>query len=220
MDAFIVVPVYNEWPHLKPVLDSLKARFPHILVVDDGSEDKGFLQHLKGERIPYLSFPFNMGHWAALQAGFRYALAMGHEVAVSFDGDGQHLPEEIPSLLKLVDEGCDIVIGCSHTRAGLTKRFCWSLLRSLSGLGVRDITSGFRAYNRKAMEHLLSPHCLNLEYQDVGVLFTARAGGLKLAEVPVRMAPRAAQQSRVFPGNLSILRYLLITLIFILVRKP
>ncbi len=219
MDTLVIVPVYNEWPHLKDVLDSLKKSFSHVLVVDDGSEDRDYLLFLRQGRIPYLSIPFNMGHWAAIQAGFRYAIHHAFDAAVSFDGDGQHLPEEIPSIVKALIDGHDIVVGGDISRAGITKRWCWQIMKTLSGLDVTDITSGFRIYNKKAMELLLSPECLNLEYQDLGVLFTAKTMGLRITEVPVKMAARSAQNSKVFPGGFSILRYLIITMIFILARK-
>lgn len=219
MNPLIIIPVYNEWPHLRDVLDSLETSFSHLLVVDDGSEERDYLLLLKEKMIQYLSIPFNTGHWAAIQAGFRYAIYHGFNAAVSFDGDGQHLAAEIPSILHALDDGYDIVVGGDITRAGMTKRWCWQLMNLFSELDIKDITSGFRVYNRKAMESLLSPACLNLEYQDLGVLFTAKTMGLRIGEVPVRMAARSAQKSRVFPGAFSILRYLIITMIFILARK-
>jgi glycosyltransferase involved in cell wall biosynthesis len=219
MDTLVIVCAYNEWPHLGEVLSSLHARHPSILVVDDGSENRVYFSELDRMGIPYLPMPFNLGHWSAVQAGFRYALEKGFETAVTFDGDGQHLPEEIPYLLDLL-ERFDIVVGCDTSRAGLAKRLCWSLMRRFSGLETIDLTSGFRAYNRRAMELLITEPYLNLEYQDLGVLFTAKSMGLRIGEVPVRMAERSDQTSRVFPGFFSVVRYLLITFIFIMARRP
>lgn len=219
MDTLVIVCAYNEWPHLGQVLSSLRRYHPNILVVDDGSENREYLSGLGENGIPYLSMPFNLGHWCAVQAGFRYALEKGFKAAVTFDGDGQHLPEEIHRLLGLLGR-FDLVVGCDTSRAGVGKRLCWSLMRGFSGLETIDLTSGFRAYNRRAMELLIREPYLNLEYQDLGVLFTARSMGLRIGEIPVRMVQRSDRTSRVFPGFFSIVRYLLITFIFIMARRP
>ncbi len=220
MKILILVPVYNEWPHLLPVLLALRRHFSSILVIDDGSYDKSFLFKLKEEGFQYLSLPFNLGHWGAIQAGFRYALIKNFDGVITFDGDGQHLPEEIPKLLNYAEQGYDIVVGADNSRVGLLRRICWKILKKLSGLEINDITSGFRSYSRKSMQKLISYSFLNLEYQDVGVLFMAKEKGLRSIEVPVKMMERVGKKSRVFPGLFSIIRYLWITFTFILVRRP
>ena len=220
MKDLTIVPVYNEWPHLLGVLRELRQHRASILVVDDGSEDKSFLGVLKSEGFPFISLSFNLGHWPAVQAGFRYALARGYQAAVTFDGDGQHLPAEISRILPLLAEGCDVVIGGNRSRGGLARQLCRGILKRLSGLEVIDFTSGFRAYSRRAMETMSGPDFANLEYQDLGVLFLAARSGLRLTEVPVAMRARVGETSRVFPDLFSVLRYLFITLTFILARRP
>ncbi|MDZ7697140.1 MAG: glycosyltransferase family 2 protein [Deltaproteobacteria bacterium] len=220
MNLLVIVPVYNEWPHLMPVLTGLRKRFSHILVVDDGSTDKSFLSHLDSDGFPYLSFPFNLGHWNAIQAGFRYGLAKGFDGVITVDGDGQHLPEEtadkiVPSL----EAGYDVVIGRDNDRGNVTKKACWWILNHLAGLKIRDFTSGLRGYSRSAMETLIREPFLNLDYQDLGVLFMAQKEGLHMTEVSVQMAERAGEKSKVFPSIQSVFRYLFVTLTFILVRR-
>ena len=219
MKTLIVVPVYNEWPHLLPILKGLRAYFSHILVVDDGSSDKAFLSHLDTEGFPYLSFPFNLGHWNAIQAGFRYALANDFEGVITCDGDGQHLPGEAHKIVPYLKEGFDVVIGSDKDRGNWNKKLCWRVLNDLSGLKIRDFTSGLRGYSRPAMETLIREPFLNLDYQDLGVLFMAQQQGLNMIEVPVRMQKRVGEKSKVFPSLPSVFRYLLITLTFILVRR-
>jgi len=220
LGPLILVPAYNEWPHLLEVLEGLRPRFGRILVIDDASEDSAYLRELDRTGFPYVTLPFNLGHWGAVQAGFRYALKKDYLVAVTFDGDGQHFPEEVFKLLSAMEEGFDLAIGARHERGSLLRKTSRSLLRRLSGLPVADFTSGLRAYNRRAMATLLGPEFLSFEYQDLGVLFLARQKGLTMTEVPVAMRDRAGRPSRVFPGPLSTLRYMMVTLLFIMARRP
>lgn len=220
MQILTLVPVYNEWPHLLYVLRDLRNYTPEILVIDDGSYDKSFLAHLREEGFNYLSFAFNLGHWNAVQAGFRYALHKNYPAAVTFDGDGQHLAEELYKLAAQLRLGCDLVIGGNHARGGFSRRMVRVMLKTLSGLDVVDFTSGFRGYSRRAMQSLIDPSFSNLEYQDLGVLFMARQKGLRMLELPVRMKARVGKKSRVFPGFPAMLRYFMITLTFVLARRP
>jgi len=220
MRILVLVPVYNEWPHLLPVLKDLRRHFSNILVVDDGSNDKSFLSVLRDDGFEYLRFPFNLGHWSAIQAGFRYSLKKGFDCVITFDGDGQHLPEGALKLTSYVEQGYDVVIGGDNDRGNLPKKICWEILNRLSGLEIRDFTSGLRGYSRPAMEELIAGPFLNLHYQDLGVLFLAQKMGLKMTEVPVKMRDRAGEKSKVFPTLTSVISYICITLTFILAKRP
>jgi len=220
MRILVLVPVYNEWPHLLPVLNGLRQHFSDILVVDDGSDDKSFLVNLKNEGFEYVSLAFNLGHWGAIQAGFRYALQEGYDGAITFDGDGQHLPEGAIRIKPYVEGGYDVVVGKDNGRGTLPKKVCWWALNRVAGLEIQDFTSGLRGYSRSAMNHLIQGPFLSLHYQDLGVLFMAQRMGLKMIEVPTPMKERADSKSKVFPTVTSIISYLCITLTFILVRRP
>ena len=219
LKLLILVPVFNEWPHLLPVLQKLKGHFSDILVIDDGSDDRSYLNLLKKEGFEYLSLPFNLGHWCAIQTGFKYALTQEFDGVITFDGDGQHLPEGALRIVPGLEQGYDVVIGKDNDRGGLSKKFCWGILNRLSGLEISDFTSGLRGYSRTAMGQLTHGSFLNLDYQDLGVLFMAKKKGLQLMEVPVRMETRLGEKSKVFPNFTSIMRYLFITLTFIIARK-
>ncbi len=219
MKLLVLVPVFNEWPHLLPVLQNLRKHFPHLLVIDDGSHDKSYLDILKKEGFEYLDIPFNLGHWCAIQTGFKYALANEFDGVITFDGDGQHLPEGAMRIVPYFGQGYDVIIGKDNDRGGLSKKFCWGALNRLSGLDISDFTSGLRGYSRSAMKQLTHGSFLNLDYQDLGVLFMAKKKGLALIETPVRMAARLGEKSKVFPNFASILRYLFVTLTFIIARK-
>jgi hypothetical protein len=165
-----------------------------------------------------MCLPFNLGAWAAIETGFKYALLKDYQYAVTFDGDGQHLPEEIPRLLDGFTSGCDIVIGSCPERVSTLRRVCWAILRKLSGIQVSDVTSGFRAYNRKAFKGLSEFTEANIEYQDLGVLLLAGRLGLTVTEVCTRMQCRIGGKSRIFPNMASIAKYFLITLVSVLVK--
>ncbi len=215
----ILVPVFNEWPHLLPVLQNLRTHFSEILVIDDGSDDKNYLALLKREGFEYIDLPFNLGHWGAIQTGFKYALAKKFEAVIAFDGDGQHLPEGALGIVPLLDQGFDVVIGKDNDRGGWSRKFCRGILNRLSGLDISDFTSGLRGYSRVAMSHFIQGSFLNLDYQDLGVLFIAKKKGLQLVEVPVRMDARVGEKSKVFPNFTSVMRYFFITLTFIIARR-
>jgi len=219
MKTIVLVPVFNEWPHLLSVLRELKQYHGETLVIDDGSHDRGYLDHLNEDGVPFIRLPFNLGHWGAIQAGFRYALTKDYDGAVSFDGDGQHMPQEIAKLTPLLRDGWDLVVGGKQERGGVMKQAARKILKTVSGLGISDFTSGFRGYSRRAMNVLTSPLFSNFEYQDLGVLVTAKKYGLKMTEVPVLMRDRLGEKSKVFPGLYSVVRYFIITITFILVRK-
>jgi glycosyltransferase involved in cell wall biosynthesis len=214
-----LVPVFNEWPHLLPVLQNLRVHFSDILVIDDGSGDKSYLDFLKKEGFEYLDLPFNLGHWGAIQAGFKYALAKKFDGVITFDGDGQHLPEGALRIVPGLEQGYDVVIGKDNERGGWSRKLCRGILNRLSGLDVRDFTSGLRGYSRAAMGRLVQGSFMNLDYQDLGVLFMAKKKGLRLMEVPVNMEIRAGEKSKVFPNLASVMRYLFITVTFIIARR-
>ena len=219
MKLLILVPVFNEWPHLLPVLHNLTLHFPEILVIDDGSDDKSYLDLLNKEGFEYRYLPFNLGHWGAIQAGFKYALAKKFDGVITFDGDGQHLPEGALRIVPGLEEGYDVVIGKDNDRGGWSRKFCRGALNRLSGLDISDFTSGLRGYSRAAMGQLVQGSFMNLDYQDLGVLFMAKKKGLQLIEVPVNMEIRAGEKSKVFPNLASVMRYLFITVTFIIARR-
>lgn len=217
-ECLIIVPTYNEWPHIVSVLEGLAVLCPNILVIEDGASDPDLRHFTTSNNIHYISLPFNMGAWSAIQTGFKYALARNYRCVVTFDADGQHLSEEIPKLIDYLESGYDIVIGSCVSRAGLLRRVCWTILKGLSGLKVDDVTSGFRAYSRRAFERFSQFSHVNLEYQDVGVLLLAGRLGLEVGEVNIQMSARLGGRSKIFPGVQSIAKYFLVTLVSVLVK--
>jgi glycosyltransferase involved in cell wall biosynthesis len=195
--AVLVIPAYNEGARLGEVLARVEraATGCEVVVVDDGSEDDtAAVAAAAGATV--LRHPFNLGYGAALQTGYKYALAAGAAQVVQMDADGQHDPAQIESLLAGVRSGeYDVVVGsrfleASGYRMGRVRslgRELFKLVARLAGLRVSDPTSGFQALGRRVLEVYRSDF-FPTDYPDVDVLLTAYRNGLRVGEKPVRMA--------------------------------
>jgi glycosyltransferase involved in cell wall biosynthesis len=209
----ILIPAYNEAASIAGVIAEIRlhAQDAPIVVVDDCSDDAtGEIARRADARV--LRLPMRLGAWGAMQTGLRYALQQDWQRVVTIDSDGQHRPEDIGRLLSPLDNGtADVVIGACPERVSAARRIAWRYFRLLTGIALEDITSGFRAYNRAAIEILAAPDATLLDYQDVGVLLLLRRSGLRILEVPVAMRPRTDGKSRVFESWWTVGRYMLHT---------
>src|SRR4051812_21538172 len=155
----VVIPIHNEEPAILPLYDRLTTvlevvqRPYEIIFVDDASTDRSFellanLVETDG-RLKVVRLRRNFGQTAALSAGFDQAEG---DIIVSLDGDLQHDPEDIPALLRKVDEGYDIASGWRKNRIdnAVTRRIPsrvanW-LMYKVSGVQLRDFGTTFKAY--------------------------------------------------------------------------
>jgi len=206
-----VVPAYNEARTIGRVVRSLREHVPEfdVLVVDDGSTDgTGALAEAAGARV--LRHPFNLGIGGAVQSGFVYALDNGYDYMVQVDGDGQHLPEEIPKLLAAMEDDptYDMVCGSRFlTDHGYPATFSRRtgihlfafLLSRIMGRRVSDPTSGFRLFNRRGIALFARdyPH----DYPEVEAVLMVHFHRLKVQEVPVRMLRRDGGVSSISSGK-------------------
>jgi glycosyltransferase involved in cell wall biosynthesis len=188
----VAIPAYNEEKTIAKVILQAQRYVDKVIVCDDGSKDMTaeIAKRLGAEVIRHER---NMGYGAALQSLFRRARELNADVLVTLDADGQHDPSEIPDVVKPVVQGtADVVIGSRFVDAHETaemplyRRFGARLIAKLvngsSKNGVSDAQSGFRAYNRKALERL------SLIEAGMGasveILLEARKNDLKICEVP------------------------------------
>ena len=118
----------------------------------------------------------------------RDALAHVLAWAMTLEADGHHAVQEIPTLMA-ASSSADVVVGAQAERASRLRQLAWHWFRVIAGFELRDLTSGFRLYNRSAIEVLASNEATLLDYQDVGVLLLLRKAGLQMVEVPVSMNP-------------------------------
>jgi dolichol-phosphate mannosyltransferase len=206
--TWIVLPAFNEADNLPAVLDGIAAvesllRECAVVVVDDGSTDgtaEAASAHMGGLSLRVLSHPGNRGLARTIDTGIRAAIrnAGADDVVVTMDADNTHSPALIPRLLRRIEQGADVVIASRYTRGGredgvpLTRRILSRaigiLLRLRFGLcGVRDYSSGYRAYRARLLQAALAAY---------GDRFIESDGFQVMAEVLVKLSvysPRIAE---------------------------
>jgi len=160
------IPAFNEEKTSARVVIEAQEYADKVVVCDDGSTDytAKIAERLGADVIKHGK---NLGYGAAIQSLFKHAKKLDADILVTLDADGQHNPREIPSLMKPVLEGkANVVIGSRFLRDRRTSatEIPWHrrvgigtvtrLTNAASSHGVRDAQSGFRAYDRKALENL------------------------------------------------------------------
>ncbi|MDA3932756.1 MAG: glycosyltransferase family 2 protein [Gammaproteobacteria bacterium] len=209
--TLVLIPARDEDADVGEVVTQVRQLGLQVLVIDDHSDDNtADVARYHGAQVLRLSF--HCGCWAALQAGMRYALASGFHYVLTMDADGQHLAQEIPKMLQAAvhrQHKPNVVVGSCTGRANRRRHLAWHMLRWLSGLNIRDLTSGFRFYDHQALRLLARPHCSLIEYQDVAVLLYLRRHRLVITEIPVRMRGRCHGHSRIFSSWPMVIYYLI-----------
>ena len=206
MKTLIIVPAYNEENSIKHVLKELNlyCKDCDILVINDCSYDrtKAVLEDIN---IKYLNLPVNLGIGGAVQTGYLYAQRNGYDIAVQFDGDGQHKAEFVNQIIRpIVDGEADVVIGSrfiekkgfqssAARRTGIV--FLSAVIRALSGVVVRDVTSGFRAVNNKMIQLYASDYAQ--DFPEPEAILSAGLHNATIVEVPVEMRNRLAGKSSI-----------------------
>ena len=204
--VLIVVPVRNEAKNLVRLLAPLKEVVGRegydLVVIDDASTDES-IDVLKRHGVRTITLVENLGYGAAVQTGYKYALARGYEYLIQLDGDGQHDPRFLPMIRRELARR-DFVIGSRFLAAGAAPfppkeelykgtpfrrigiRFFRLLLYVMTGVSISDPTSGYVGMNRKCIRFLsgdLYPH----DFPDADVLLSLIRSRFKLCEVPVYM---------------------------------
>ena len=184
-----VIPAYNAADTVARVIAGVRASLGPVAIVgiDDGSVDRTG-DELRAHCDRAIVFAGNRGKGAALQAGFLEAIAIGGDVVLTIDADGQHDPTSAPRLITaLVD--ADIVVG-SRTRAGtmpmrrrLTNALSAAATRRRVGSDVADPQSGFRAMRTTVLRAV---HAVGDRYEfETDFLIRAARAGFRIASVPV-----------------------------------
>lgn len=208
MKILIIVPAYNEEASLPGVIRDLREHIPaaELLVINDGSRD-ATVRVARKLGVMVLDLPFNLGIGGAMQAGYRYAQRNGYDIAVQFDGDGQHLAAEINKLLEpIVTKQAELVVGSRFLTTGGYKApvfrklgigiFSFVLSRIL-GMTVTDSTSGFRAANRRVIEFFARNY--PDDYPEVESLVLLHKMNMRMVEVSTAMRERTGGKSSITP---------------------
>lgn len=210
MKKLIIIPAYNEEASIVTTVQDIKDHaddFDYIVVNDCSSDRTKELCEEHG--IPYLDLPVNLGIGGAVQTGYRYAKENGYELAVQFDGDGQHNAAYLKSMADILEqEGQDMVIGSrfikkegfqSSAMRQLGIRYFTVLIRLLTKKTITDPTSGMRMVNRKLIERFAKDY--PKDYPEPESVTAVLRDGFLVKEIPVRMRERHGGVSSISPIN-------------------
>lgn len=210
--TLIVVPTYNERENVRPLVAQLLGVAPEadVCLLDDDSPD-GTAAHAEeffgaDPRFSVLRRKGARGYGRSLLDGYRRALAGGYARLVQLDADFSHDPRVIPALVE-ASRAADVVIGSRYCEGGgvenwplrrrALSRFANAYVGRITGLRVRDTTSGFRCYTRPALARLLEGRVAGEGYAFlVESVFRAHREGLTVAEVPITFTDRREGQSK------------------------
>lgn len=209
MKTIVIVPAYNEAANIIDVISELTLNNENIdyVIIDDGSSDET-RDVCKERKLNYISLPINLGIGGAVQAGYYFAYEMGYDIAIQLDGDGQHDPCYINSFVELIKSGnADMVIGSRYIlkegfQSSFMRRLGISILRWViwvrSGCLIKDVTSGFRAVNRKLMKEFAL--CYPIDYPEPeSLVFAYSSRKYVIKEIPVVMRERKSGKSSINP---------------------
>jgi hypothetical protein len=200
--VLIIIPCYNEAENVTLLYSDLldvKIEGCSItpLFINDHSRDTT-KEKLIGMGITFLDNPINIGIGGTVQLGFMYASENDFDFAVQMDGDGQHPPKELYKLIApLLKNEADVIIGSrfidnkgfqSSALRRLGINFFSLLNKSLVGIVIKDSTSGYRAYNKKAISEFI--HYYPDEYPEPEAIVYLAHKKLKIREVSVLMNER------------------------------
>ena len=197
--CLVIIPAYNESENIANVIDNLITNYPQYdyVIVNDGSVDA--TKSICSERhYQVLHLPVNMGIGGAVQTGYRYAWENGYDMAVQIDGDGQHDVAFLEGMIECMEqEKVDCVIGSRFVKkegfqsSGLRRtgiQLLSILGLVLTGVHVRDITSGYRLVNRRFI-HIFAQDYPS-DYPEPEAMVIVAVHGGKIREYPVVMRER------------------------------
>lgn len=215
-NILVIIPAYNEQDNIASVIGDIRSNAPWVdlFVVNDCSTDNtADVLHRLG--VPHVNLSVNLGIGGAVQTGYIYARNHGCDIAVQFDGDGQHDARYIKDLTTPIELGvADVVVGSRFIgadsfqssiirRCGI--RFLSILLYCLTGVKIKDITSGFRAVDCKMIE-LFAKHYAQ-DYPEPEALMFSFLSSAKICEIPVIMHERTSGKSSI--SSLSSIYYMI-----------
>ena len=210
MRATVCLPTYNESENLEPIVRALGEQGVSVLVIDDNSPDgTGELADRLAGELGYVSVlhrPRKEGLGPAYLAGFRRALADGAELILEMDCDFSHSPGDVARLVAAATDA-DLVLGSRYVPGGSIGN--WGLVRLivsaggslyarlLLGVGVRDLTGGFKCYRREVLEaiDLDAIHSKGYAFQ-IETTYRALRKGFRVVEVPITFVDREQGHSK------------------------
>ena len=212
MKAFVIIPTYNEKDNVRPLATAVLAQHAdlYILFVDDNSPDGTGLiideLAAESERIHVLHRSGKLGLGSAYREGFKAALSMGADYLLEMDADFSHDPATLPSFLSAIKES-DLVIGSRYLngvsvvnwpiRRLILSYFASVYTRWVTGLMLRDCTSGFKCFRRATIEaiDLSSVKSDGYSFQ-IEMNYRCMEKGFRISEIPIIFIDRHAGSSK------------------------
>ena len=228
MKCLVIIPTYNECENLPDIVPAILGQGDHfnVLIVDDNSPDgTGQLadQLANGDpRVAVIHRQEKRGLGTAYVAGFEQALTQGYDFVFEMDADFSHDPADLPRLLAAA-ESADVVIGSRWVDGGGARNWSWLrtcvsrggsiFARTVLGLPIADLTSGFKCFRREVLASLNLRNVGSNGYSfQVEVNYICSRRGFRIAEVPIVFVDRRVGKSKMSSGivleaMLMVLRY-------------
>lgn len=222
MKVLVIIPCFNEEKNIVDTVNRVKKKYDYV-VINDGSKDNS-LKVLQEHNFNYIDLNNNIGIGGAMQTGYKYAYKNDYDIAVQFDGDGQHDEKYINNIINpIINRQANMVIGSrfigneSQFKSTKMRRIGISILSKILNLlvkkEVKDMTSGFRAIDKKVIKIFCEDY--PLEYPEPVTNLSLIKKKMVIKEVPVKMKERKFGKSSI--SNIKSIYYMInvILLLFI-----
>lgn len=200
MKVLIIIPAYNEELNIEKTVNDVKNNTKYdYVVINDCSKDNTKKVCEKNE-FNMISLPVNYGLTSGIQIGMKYAYENDYDIAIQFDGDGQHQAKYLKYLVEKIEkDNCDIAIGSRfekkkkpHSMRMLGSNIIQFAIKLVTGKRITDPTSGMRAYNKKAIKEFITNTSLTPEPDTIVYMIKK---GFTVQEVQVEMKEREFGES-------------------------
>lgn len=213
MKTLVILPTYNEIENVNKIIPKLLEQEVDILFIDDSSHD-GTPQAIKKwmnktDRINLIERPSKLGLGTAYVTGFKWALKKDYQYIFEMDADLSHDPENIPDFIKKSEEGYALVIGSRYIQGKISvvgwdfhrlllSKFANKYATTILGLKfLTDVTSGYRCYQRKAIEAVELENIKSNGYAfQIEMVYKIYKKGFKIAEIPIIFYERNSGSSK------------------------
>ena len=212
MKTIVIIPTYNERDNISRLTREVLKQHPalHVLIVDDNSPDgTGKIADelaFADSRVCVIHREAKLGLGSAYRAGFKAALEMGADYLIEMDADFSHDPSALPLFLETI-ETCDLVIGSRYLngvsvvnwpiRRLMLSYFASAYTRAITGLKIRDCTSGFKCFKRVAVEAIDLDQVKSDGYSfQIEMNYRCNEKGFRILEIPIIFIDRRAGASK------------------------
>lgn len=208
MKTLLIIPAYNEEENILKVCKSIEESNQELdyIVINDGSKDNT-LKILQENNLNHINLVHNLGIGGAVQTGYKYAYENGYDIAIQFDGDGQHDLNYVPKLCQpIIENKADMVIGTRYLQKDssefqstfmrrLGKNIISTIINICCKKKITDPTSGFRAANKEIIKMFATDY--PTEYPEPESTVETIIKGYRILEIPVSMNERQGGKSSI-----------------------